>query len=193
MQKELSPLSRGPAVLANAGLAEAQNARRAPLAEPQAKKFIGFQNSLDRSCRTVLRLLWGFFAAGAVSVDSAAAIVSGVACSDATDDGGCERAVSVDPGAGFVATVIIGGGAARDGGSERAVSVAAGFVTMVIMGGGAPRDGGSARTASVDAGPVDLTLVDTAGFEARREAGSERAGGTAAAPASGTTREGAGS
>src|SRR5262249_3324809 len=82
-------------------------------------------------------------------------------------------------------------GAARDGGSERAVWVAAGFVTMVIMGGGAPRDGGSARTASVDAGPVDLTLVDTAGFEARREAGSERAGGTAAAPASGTTRAGA--
>src|SRR5262249_40815760 len=151
---------------------------RAPLAEPQAKKFIGFQNSLDRSCRTVLRLLWGFFAAGVVSVDSAAAIVSGVACSDATGDGGCGRAGSGGARAGCVAAVIIGGGAARDGGSERAVSVGAGFVTMVIMGGGAARDGGSARTASVDAGPVDLTLVDAAGFEARRDAGSERAGGT---------------
>ena len=69
----------------------------------------------------------------------------------------------------------------------------AGLVTMVIMGGGAARDGGSERTASVDAGPVDLTLVDTAGFEARRDAGSERAGGTAGAPASGTIRAGAGS
>jgi hypothetical protein len=163
--------------------------------EPQAKKFNGFQRSLEgRSCRTVFRLLGGFFAAaGAVSVDSAAAIVSGVGCSDAAGDGGSERAVSVDPGAGFVATVIIGGGAARDGGSERAVSVGAGFVTMVIMGGGAARDGGSERTASVDAGPVDLTLVDAAGFEARRDAGSERAGGTAGEPASGTIRAGEGS
>jgi hypothetical protein len=125
-------------------------------------------------------------------VDSAATIVSDVGCSDAAGDAS-ERAVSVEPGAGFVAAVIIGGGAARDGRSERAVSVGAGFVTMVIMGGGPPRDGDSARTASVDAGPVDLTLVDAAGFEARREAGSERAGGTAAAPASGTTRAGAGS
>jgi len=161
--------------------------------EPQAKKFIGFQSSLDRSRRTVLRLLWGFFAAGVVSVDSAAAIVSGVACSDATDDGGCERAVSVDPGAGFVAAVIIGGGAARDGGSERAVSVGAGFVTMVIMGGGAPRDGGSARTASADAGPVDLTLVDTAGFEATREVGSGRTAGATAELGVGTIRAGEGS
>jgi hypothetical protein len=140
-----------------------------------------------------LRLLWGFFAAGAVSVGSAAAIVSDVGCSDATGDGGCERVVSVAPGAGFVAAVIIGGGAARDGGSERAVSVAAGFVTMVIMGGGAARDGGSARTASVDAGPVDLTLVDVAGFEATREAGSGRTAGATAELGVGAIRAGEGS
>ena len=161
--------------------------------EPQAKKFIGFQKS-RRSCRTVLRLLWVFFAgAGAASVGSAAATVSDVGCSDAADDGGSERAISVDPGAGFVAVVIIGGGAPRDGGSERAVSVGAGFETMVIIGGGAPRDGGSERAASVDAGPADLTLVDAAGFDARRDAGSERAGATAGGPESGTIRAGEGS
>lgn len=125
-------------------------------------------------------------------MDSAATIVSDVGCSDAAGDGS-ERAVSVEPGAGFVAAVIIGGGAARDGGSERAVSVGAGFVTMVIMGGGPPRDGGSARTASVDAGPVDLTLVDAAGFEATREAGSGRTAGAAAELGVGAIRAGAGS
>jgi len=163
--------------------------------EPQAKKFNGLKRSLEgRSCRTVLRLLWGFFAAaGAVSVDSAAAIVPDAGCSDAPGDGDSERAVSVDPDAGFVAAVIIGGGAARDGGSERAVSVGAGFVTMVIIGGGAPRDGGSERIASVAAGPADLTLVDAAGFDARRDAGSERAGATAGGPESGTIRAGDGS
>jgi len=163
--------------------------------EPQAKKFIGFHKSLEgRSCRTVLRLLGVFFAAaGAASVDSAAATVSDVGCSDATGDVDSERAASVDPGAGFVAAVIIGGGAARDGGSERAVTVGAGFVTMVIIGGGAPRDGGSERIASVAAGPADLTLVDAAGFEARRDAGSERAGATAGGPESGTIRVGEGS
>src|SRR5262249_3324807 len=77
---------------------------------------IGFQNSLGRSWRTVLRLLWGFFAAGAVSVGSAAATVSGVACSDAADDGGCERAVSVGPRAGFVAAALLGGGGGDGGG-----------------------------------------------------------------------------
>jgi hypothetical protein len=159
--------------------------------EPQAKKFIGFQKS-RRSCRTVLRLLWVFFAgAGAASVGSAAATVSDVGCSDATGDGDSERAVAVDPGAGFVVAVTIGGGAARDGGSERAVSVGAGFVTMVIIGGGAPRDGGSERIASVAAGPADLTLVDAAGFDARRDAASERAGATAGGPESGTMRAGA--
>jgi hypothetical protein len=141
-----------------------------------------------------LRLLWVFFAgAGAASVGSAAATVSDVGCSDATGDGDSERAVAVDPGAGFVVAVTIGGGAARDGGSERAVSVGAGFVTMVIIGGGAPRDGGSERIASVAAGPADLTLVDAAGFDARRDAGSERAGATAGGPESGTMRAGAGS
>jgi hypothetical protein len=161
--------------------------------EPQAKKFIGFQKS-RRSCRTVLRLLWVFFAgAGAASVGSAAATVSDVGCSDATGDGDSERAVAVDPGAGFVVAVTIGGGAARDGGSERAVSVGAGFVTMVIIGGGAPRDGGSERIASVAAGPADLTLVDAAGFDARRDAASERVGATAGGPESGTMRAGAGS
>jgi hypothetical protein len=162
--------------------------------EPQAKKFIGFQKSLEgRSCRTVLRLLWVFFAAAGASVVSAAATVSDVGCSDATSDAGSERAVAVGPGAGFVAAVTIGGGAARDGGSERAVSVGAGFVTMVIMGGGAPRDGGSARTASADAGPVDLTLVDTAGFEATREVGSGRTAGATAELGVGTIRAGEGS
>src|SRR5262249_553697 len=63
-----------------------------------------------RSWRTVLRLLWGFFAAGAgaVSVDSAAANAPDVGCSDATGEGGSARAVSVE--AGFVAGGIIGGG-----------------------------------------------------------------------------------
>jgi len=139
-------------------------------------------------------LLWVFFAgAGAASVGSAAATVSDVGCSDATGDGDSERAVAVDPGAGFVVAVTIGGGAARDGGSERAVSVGAGFVTMVIIGGGAPRDRGSERIASVAAGPADLTLVDAAGFDARRDAASERAGATAGGPESGTMRAGAGS
>ena len=121
-------------------------------------------------------------------MDSAAATVSDVGCSVATGDGDSERAVAVDPGAGFVVAVTIGGGAARDGGSERAVSMGAGFVTMVIIGGGAPRDGGSERIASVAAGPPDLTLVDAAGFDARRDAGSERAGATAGWPESGTIR-----
>ena len=126
-------------------------------------------------------------------MESAAATVSDVGCSDATGDGDSERAVAVDPGADFVVAVVIGGGAARDGGSERAVSVGAGFVMMVIIGGGAPRDGGSERTASVAAGPADLTLVDAAGFETRRDAGSERAGATAGGPESGTIRAGDGS
>jgi hypothetical protein len=162
--------------------------------EPQAKKFIGFQKSLEgRSCRTVLRLLWVFFAAAGASVVSAAATVSAVGCSDATSDAGSERAVAVEPGAGFVAAVTIGGGAARDGGSERAVSVGAGFVTMVIIGGGAPRDGGSERIASVAAGPADLTLVDAAGFEATREAGSGRTAGATAELGVGAIRAGEGS
>jgi hypothetical protein len=160
--------------------------------EPQAKKFIGFQKS-RRSCRTVLRLLWVFFAAAGASVVSAAATVSDVGCSDATSDAGSERAVAVEPGAGFVAAVTIGGGAARDGGSERAVSVGAGFVTMVIIGGGAPRDGGSERIASVAAGPADLTLVDAAGFEATREAGSGRTAGATAELGVGAIRAGEGS
>src|SRR5262249_59792122 len=113
----------------------------ARLAERQAKKFIGFQSSREgRSWRTVLRLVWVFFAAaGAGSVDSAAAIVPAVSCSDATGDGDSERAVSVDPGAGFVPMVIIGGfDATRDGASARAVSVgsAARFLTTVILRGG---------------------------------------------------------
>src|SRR5262249_13686919 len=157
------------------------------------KKFNGFQKSLEGR-RTVLRLLWFFFAgAGAASVESAAATVSDVGCLDATGDGDSERAVSVEPGAGFVAAVIIGGGAARDGGSERAVWVGAGLLTMVIGGGGAARDGGSERIASGAAGPVDLILVDAAGFEARRDAGSERARATAGGPESGTIRAGEGS
>jgi hypothetical protein len=133
-----------------------------------------------------LRLLWGFFAAGAgaVSVDSAAAIAPDVGCSDATG------AVSVE--AGFVAVVIIGG-AVREGDSARAVSVGAGFVTMVIMGGGAPREAGSARTASVEAGPVALTMVDAAGFDATREAGSGRTEGATDELGVGAIRAGAGS
>jgi hypothetical protein len=99
----------------------------------------------------------------------------------------------VEPGAGFVAAVTIGGGAARDGGSERAVSVGAGFVTMVIIGGGAPRDGGSERIASVAAGPADLTLVDAAGFETTREAGSGRTAGATAELGVGAIRAGEGS
>jgi hypothetical protein len=182
------------------------------LAEPQAKKFIGFHISREgRSWRTVLRLVWVFFAAaGAGSVDSAAAIVPDVGCSDATGDGDSERAVSVDPGAGFVPTVIIGGfDATRDGGSARAVSVgsAAGFVTTVIIGGGdatragvttviigggdAARAGASERTASLDAGPAARTVVD--GFDATRDASSERTGATAVWRASGTIRAGDGS
>src|SRR5262249_16708694 len=100
------------------------------------KKFNGFQKSLEGR-RTVLRLLWVFFAgAGAASVGSAAATVSDVGCSDATGDGDSERAVSVEPGAGFVAAVIIGGGAARDGGSERAGAGGAGSVAVGMIGGG---------------------------------------------------------
>src|SRR6516165_12076511 len=99
---------------------------------------MGFQNSREgRSWRTVLRLVWVFFAAaGAGSVDSAAAIVSDAGCSDATGDGDSERAVSVDPGTALVPMVIIGGfEATRDGGSARAVSVgaAAGIVNKVIF------------------------------------------------------------
>src|SRR5262245_65894492 len=111
---------------------------------------MGFQNSLGRSWRTVLRLVWGFFAAGAgaVSVDSAAANAPDVGCSDATGEGGSARAVSVE--AGFVAVVIIGG-AAREGGTERAVPVGAGCVTTVIIGGGAARAAGAARNATVGA------------------------------------------
>lgn len=155
--------------------------------------------------------MWVFFAAAGVgSVDSAAAIVSAVACSDATGDGDSERAVSVDPGAGFVPMVIIGGfDATRDGASARAVSVgsAAGFATTVIIGGGdatragvttviigggdAVRAGASERTASLDAGPAARTVVD--GFEASRDAGSERTGATAVCRASGRIRAGEGS
>src|SRR5262249_42812667 len=149
-----------------------------------------------RSWRTVLRLVWVFFAAaGAGSVDSAAAIVPDAGCSDATGDGDSERAVSVDPGAAFVPMVIIGGfDATRDGASARAVSVgsAAGFVTMVIIGGGdAARPGVSERIASLDAGPAALTVVD--GFDASRDAGSERTGAATVWRASGTTRAGEGS
>jgi hypothetical protein len=112
-------------------------------------------------------LLWGFFAAGAgaVSVDSAAAIAPDVGCSDATGEGG----------------------------SARAVSVGAGFVTMVIMGRGAAREAGSARTASVEAGPVALTMVDAAGFDATREAGSGRTEGATDELGVGAIRAGAGS
>jgi hypothetical protein len=154
---------------------------------------MGFQNSLGRSWRTVLRLVWGFFAAGAgaVSVDSAAANAPDVGCSDATGEGGSARAVSVE--AGFVAVVIIGGGAAREGGSARAISVGAGFVTTVIIGGGAAREAGAARTASVEAGPVVLTMVEAAGFDATREAGSGRTAGATAELGVGAIRAGAGS
>lgn len=143
-------------------------------------------------------------------MDSAAAIVSDAGCSDATGDGDSERAVSVDPGAAFVPTVIIGGfEATRDGGSARAVSVgaAAGFVTMVIFGGGdatragvtmviigggaAPRADASERIASLDAGPAALTVVD--GFDASLDAGSERTGAATVWRASGTIRAGEGS
>ena len=170
---------------------------------------MGFQNSREgRSWRAVLRLVWVFFAAaGAGSVDSAAAIVPDAGCPDATGDGDSERAVSVDPGAAFVPMVIIGGfDATRDGASARAVSVgsAAGFVTMVIIGGGdatragvtmviigggdAARPGVSERIASLDAA---LTVVD--GFDASRDAGSERTGAATVWRASGTTRAGDGS
>ena len=153
--------------------------------------------------------MWVFFAAaGAGSVDSAAAIVSAVGCSDATGDGDSERGVSAEAGAGFVPVVIIGGfDATRDGASARAVSVgsAAGFVTTVIIGGGdAVRAGvtmviigggdtvrASERTASLDAGPAARTVVD--GFDATRDAGSERAGATTVWRASGTIRAGEGS
>ena len=158
-----------------------------------------------------MRLVWVFFAAaGAGSVDSAAAIVPDAGWSDATGDGASERAVSVDPGAAFVPTVIIGGfDATRDGASARAVSVgsAAGFVTMVIIGGGdatragvtmviigggdAARPGVSERIASLDAGPAALTVVD--GFDASRDAGSERTGAATVWRASGTIRAGEGS
>jgi len=138
--------------------------------------------------------VWVFFAAaGAGSVDSAAAIVPDAGCSDATGDS--ERAVSVGPGAAFVPMVIIGGfDATRDGTSARAVSVGstAGFVTMVIIGGGgAARPGVSERIASLDAGPAALTVVD--GFDASRDAGSERTGAATVWRASGTTRAGEGS
>src|SRR5262249_43702427 len=158
---------------------------------------MGFQNSREgRSWRTVLRLVWVFFAAaGAGSVDSAAAIVPDAGCSDATGDGDSERAISVDPGAAFGPMVIIGG-AARGGDSARAVAggAAAGFGTMVIFGGGdATRAGvtmviigGGERTASLDAGPAALTVVD--GFDASRDAGSERTGGATVWRASGTIR-----
>ena len=147
--------------------------------------------------------MWVFFAAaGAGSVGSAAAIVPDAGCSDATGDGDSERAVSVDPGAAFVPTVIIGGfEATRDGGSAGAVSVgtAAGFVAMVIIGGGdATRAGvtmviigGGERTASLDAGPAALTVVD--GFDASRDAGSERTGAATVWRASGMIRAGEGS
>ena len=143
-------------------------------------------------------------------MDSAAANVPDVGCSDATGEGDAERAVSVDPGAGFVPMVIIGGfDATRDGGSARAVSVgsAAGFVTMVILGGGdatragvtmviigggaAPRGDASERIASLDAGPAALTVVD--GFDASRDADSERTGAATVWRASGTIRAGEGS
>jgi hypothetical protein len=139
-----------------------------------------------------LRLLWGFFAAGAgaVSVDSAAANALDAGCSDATGEGGSARAVSAE--AGFVAVVIIGG-AVREGDSARAVSVGAGFVTTVIIGGGAAREAGAARTASVEAGPVALTMVDAAGFDAAREAGSGRTAGATAELGVGAIRAGAGS
>ena len=156
-------------------------------------------------------MVWVFFAAaGAGSVDSAAAIVSDAGCSDATGDGDSERAVSVDPGTALVPMVIIGGfEATRDGGSARALSVgaAAGFVTMVIFGGGdptragvtmviigggaAPRADASERIASLDAGPAALTVVD--GFDASRDAGSERTGAATVWRASGTIRAGEGS
>jgi len=154
--------------------------------------------------------VWVFFAAaGAGSVDSAAAIVPDGGCSDATGDGDSELAVSVDPGAAFVPMVIIGGfDATRDGASARAVSgAAAGFVTTVIIGGGdatragvtmviigggaAARAGASERTASLDAGPAALTVVD--GFDAIRDAGSERTGAATVWRASGTIRAGEGS
>jgi hypothetical protein len=171
---------------------------------------MGFQNSREgRSWRTVLRLAWVFFAAGALSVTSAAATVPEVASSD-TSDGDSERAVSVDPGAAFVPMVIIGGfDATREGGSVRAVAVgsAAGFVTMVIIGGGdatragvtmviigggdAARAGASERTASLDAAPAALTVVD--GFDASRDAGSERTGATTVWRTFGTIRAGEGS
>src|SRR5262249_11275373 len=149
-----------------------------------------------RSWRTVLRLVWVFFAAaGALSVDSAAAIVPDVGCSDATGEGDSERAVSVDPGAAFVPMVIIGGfDATRDGGSARAVSVgsAAGFVTMVIIGGGdAARPGVSEGIASLDAGSAGLT--GGSGYRATRGAGSERPGAATVWRASGTIRAGEGS
>jgi hypothetical protein len=70
----------------------------------------------------------------------------------------------VGSAAGFVTTVIIGGGDATRAG-----------VTMVIIGGGdAVRAGASERTASLDAGPAARTVVD--GFDAIRDAGSERTG-----------------
>src|SRR5262249_60674565 len=98
---------------------------------------MGFQNSLGRSWRTVLRLVWGFFAAGAgaVSVDSAAANAPDVGCSDATGEGGSARAVSVE--AGFVAVGIIGGGAGGGGGAGRAGAAGGrGADTVHICGGG---------------------------------------------------------
>jgi hypothetical protein len=142
-------------------------------------------------------------------VDSAAAIVPDAGCSDATGDGDSERAVSVDSGAAFVPMVIIGGfDATRDGDSARAVSVgaAAGFttviigggdptragVTMVIIGGGdAARADASERIASLEARPAALTVVD--GFDASRDAGSERTGAATVWRASGTIRAGEGS
>jgi hypothetical protein len=99
----------------------------------------------------------------------------------ATRDGGSARAVSVGSAAGLVTTVIIGGGDATRAG-----------VTMVIIGGGdATRAAGSERTASLDAGPAALTVVD--GFDASRDAGSERTGATTVWRASGTIRAGEGS
>jgi hypothetical protein len=99
---------------------------------------------------------------------------------DATRDGASARAVSVGSAAGFVTMVIIGGGDATRAG-----------LTMVIIGGGDARPGVSERIASLDAGPAALTVVD--GFDASRDAGSERTGAATVWRASGTTRAGEGS